>query len=705
MGLILNILIAKRKIRPLAKNLLRAVALQADFELAIRHADEEKICTSGGVAYSVAATHSLLEALAYLDADAPLTESLKLHLTEMASWLKEQTGVGETFTDFSVEEILEEVCRQSVFYTAGEPEKKFSGFWCKWREKYPYPQEFHVTGKSVVNEINRQEAGDYLKAHQESGNEAYIENAAKSLMAAIPDDVESIFDIGSGPGYIDRLIPSDYAVLAMDIDEAILAGNPRPSCVGDIMDVPLPDRSVDLVLASDVIEHLPKEVLQAGMKEMERVSRKYIYLQVPFMEDPLLAYAYCPQCGHVWHVNHHKHFFDQDRLCSLVSDEWKPVLVNYTGDVFFHRNGLIEAKLAETLGWEIYDVENVPCPQCGVLSVRQGMEHRKKLDWMTDFDVECPFPVYTEIGVLFCRADEETELTEIDGASFFEHRKRNALSFHDGVDVKSSYSRQDLLPGLYAGDCLMEKDTDAYCFHKNSKASQAWVGVTFPALPECYSEVEFEGALAQTGTVRMSMSMADGEKQSFTRWQWNEKQKRYRLALPQEAEKKPLFFKLYFEESELKLFACRLLGGKDVCYECYKAEDSGFLCFEDQNIKYRLILPNPEGMSLSHCPQAWLELTNGVSARTQDILKKACIRAVMPLSGMQELLKESARTEERIGLYKINGLANFRLFFGKMIPFFRRTENWVRRHKKIYNLLISLGVKNFYMRCKRRMMK
>ena len=57
-------------------------------------------------------------------------------------------------------------------------------------------------------------------------------------------------DIGSGPGYVNRQIPADYSVLAMDIDESILKGNIRQTCVGDIMDIPLADFNANLVAAT-----------------------------------------------------------------------------------------------------------------------------------------------------------------------------------------------------------------------------------------------------------------------------------------------------------------------------------------------------------------------------------------------------------------------------------------------------------------------
>lgn len=41
-------------------------------------------------------------------------------------------------------------------------------FWEQWRRYYPLPQTFEIRGKSTINEVNQQEAGDYLQAHNQT---------------------------------------------------------------------------------------------------------------------------------------------------------------------------------------------------------------------------------------------------------------------------------------------------------------------------------------------------------------------------------------------------------------------------------------------------------------------------------------------------------------------------------------------------------
>ena len=55
-------------------------------------------------------------------------------------------------------------------------------------------------------------------------------------------------------------------------------------CIGDILDIPLQNQSVDMTIACDVMEHIEVDKLDKAVAELRRVSRKYIYIQVPHNE-------------------------------------------------------------------------------------------------------------------------------------------------------------------------------------------------------------------------------------------------------------------------------------------------------------------------------------------------------------------------------------------------------------------------------------
>lgn len=499
----------KTVLRPLAKNILRAAALVEAIPVQFSFSGRAGIALSTGEPYPRGT--QLLSALEGLAPHEPVPPAVSAALDDLRQWLDDGPGQKSFGPSFPL--LLEEVRRQSVFSTCGDPQEPFTAFWEQWRRYYPLPQTFEIRGKSTINEVNQQEAGDYLQAHNQTAQgEPSIDRAARSLVSSLPADVERILDIGSGPGYGNRQIPADYAVLAMDIEEEILRGNVRQTCVGDIMDIPMADGSVDLVMACDVLEHLPDPVLKKGIAELMRVSRKYIYLQVPFQEPSLMAMALCSRCGHVWHVNHHKRRYTQQELTALLPESWKPVCVNYTGDITTLRTGVHETEFADFFGFDIHSVEGMVCPKCGGKSILRGTDELDLLHRMAGFDAEFPFPTYSEIGILFCRADEEAQLPDtMYPEQKPEQRLRNALRPMERRQALHVYTKAELLPELYTAGCEMTADEHGYHFRRCETAETAWVAISFPPLPGTYTGVEIRGSLPDgEGTVSVARADSGG---------------------------------------------------------------------------------------------------------------------------------------------------------------------------------------------------
>ncbi len=106
---------------------------------------------------------------------------------------------------------------------------------------------------------------------------------------------KSILDVGCGEGFIlERLYRANIGEKNIGIDfleKAVEIGKKeRPHLdlrVGDIYKIPFKDNSFDLVICSEVLEHLqdPKKALS----ELHRVTKKYIILSVP--NEPLFRVA------------------------------------------------------------------------------------------------------------------------------------------------------------------------------------------------------------------------------------------------------------------------------------------------------------------------------------------------------------------------------------------------------------------------------
>lgn len=120
-------------------------------------------------------------------------------------------------------------------------------------------------------------------------------------------DARKILDVGCGIGEVIksiRTIKKDSSITGVDILEKSLdvAKTKNPDCtfiLGDIYSLPFPDKSFDLILNCQVLEHL--EEPEKALKELKRVSKKYCLICVPnepwFSLANLLRLKYINQWG------------------------------------------------------------------------------------------------------------------------------------------------------------------------------------------------------------------------------------------------------------------------------------------------------------------------------------------------------------------------------------------------------------------------
>lgn len=101
----------------------------------------------------------------------------------------------------------------------------------------------------------------------------------------------SVLEIGPGNYFlVDYLARRGLAVETLDIDAVH-----GPDHVGSVEDIPLPDRSFDVVTCFEVLEHLPFELVPRALREMGRVSRRAVLFSVPdvryFLELDLALFS------------------------------------------------------------------------------------------------------------------------------------------------------------------------------------------------------------------------------------------------------------------------------------------------------------------------------------------------------------------------------------------------------------------------------
>ncbi len=89
---------------------------------------------------------------------------------------------------------------------------------------------------------------------------------------------ETVLEIGIGNRTVTNYLKQhNLQVTTCDIDKRV-----NPDFVADIRDLPFECDSYDVVLAFQVLEHLPWDNVPQALKELNRVTKKYVIISIPY---------------------------------------------------------------------------------------------------------------------------------------------------------------------------------------------------------------------------------------------------------------------------------------------------------------------------------------------------------------------------------------------------------------------------------------
>ena len=156
-------------------------------------------------------------------------------------------------------------------------------------------------------------------------------NPRYAYIAAHVNPGQRALNIGVGRGGLERmLIQRGVDTYSLDPGEASIAQIRKDLQLGDKAQVgwsqsmPFPSDTFDVVIMTEVLEHLDDQVLQATLHEVCRVLRDGGRLigTVPADETLAEGMVLCPHCGESFHRWGHVQSFTRERLLTLL----EPVL-------------------------------------------------------------------------------------------------------------------------------------------------------------------------------------------------------------------------------------------------------------------------------------------------------------------------------------------------------------------------------------------
>jgi SAM-dependent methyltransferase len=164
---------------------------------------------------------------------------------------------------------------------------------------------------------------------------------------------ESLLEVGSGSEGIARFADDRWSLTVCDRDFTDYGTHEVPDdglrrIKGDVTDLPFSDREFDVVVALDLLEHLPAQLRSRALGELARVTRSRLVAGCPcgsraLAADQALAYYYAiqPRPTPLWLDEHLENGFpDREQLAGSLAP---------FGAVSFVPNERIGAHLAVSL--------------------------------------------------------------------------------------------------------------------------------------------------------------------------------------------------------------------------------------------------------------------------------------------------------------------------------------------------------------------
>ena len=142
-----------------------------------------------------------------------------------------------------------------------------------------------------------------------------------NIIKIIPQDVNTILDAGCGSGAVVNSLPKNFKrVVGLDFSEKALGYVLTEKVLAGIEDIPFEDKSFDLAICSEVLEHLDEDIYSKALIELQRISKKYIILTVPNNENLKRSSVFCPDCQKMVHPFFHVRNFNKNSVKNIFKD-------------------------------------------------------------------------------------------------------------------------------------------------------------------------------------------------------------------------------------------------------------------------------------------------------------------------------------------------------------------------------------------------
>jgi len=129
----------------------------------------------------------------------------------------------------------------------------------------------------------------YYEDNKLGGYSGYVKEATPhldeytALLKKIFPEFTTFLDVGCAYGtLVEKLNDSNMIAAGIDISEWAITQAIDYCQLFDGLNIPMPDKSFEVVVCIDTLEHVPYEDAPQLVKEMVRVSKKYLYFVIGY---------------------------------------------------------------------------------------------------------------------------------------------------------------------------------------------------------------------------------------------------------------------------------------------------------------------------------------------------------------------------------------------------------------------------------------
>ncbi|MFC6447998.1 class I SAM-dependent methyltransferase [Shinella zoogloeoides] len=254
------------------------------------------------------------------------------------------------------------------------------------------------------------DSGFYYKQEVLWGGDidASAKGVRDSVLSLVPEGARSILDAGCGNGAITNFLPEDRRIVGCDISPAALSHVRHPTQVADLQALPFADGEFDLVIATDVLEHIPDSSYAKTLDELDRVSARWLLIAVPYDELLDVATVDCASCNNLFHVHWHQRNYSAASLSQLWHERAGVAAHVFCGARWQISSPLL-VKLRHLINGRYYPFEHALCPNCGTAYHPPALSQEsiaigRRLDalhYALAAKGKVPWPRHSEIVMLF----------------------------------------------------------------------------------------------------------------------------------------------------------------------------------------------------------------------------------------------------------------------------------------------------------------